>query len=121
MVKEPEEGCCEGVEPKEVLKRLVHDIPAGFVGMYVRIMKEGLLNMKEKELISVAVSLALRCEPCIEAHLKSALRQGVSVGELLEAAGVTVALGGEPVYLYAQKMVEYLDEMGAFAQEDGQM
>lgn len=45
------------------LKEIAPDIARGFGGMFQAIMKEGVLSVREKELIALAVGLAVRCAP----------------------------------------------------------
>ncbi|MHC1688897.1 MAG: carboxymuconolactone decarboxylase family protein [Methanothrix sp.] len=52
------------------------------------ILKEGALSAKDKSLIALACSVALRCEHCTKRHLESARRAGAGREEILEAAGV---------------------------------
>jgi AhpD family alkylhydroperoxidase len=43
------------------------------------------LDRKTKELIALAVSVAVRCDDCIGFHVKAALEQGASQEEITEA------------------------------------
>jgi AhpD family alkylhydroperoxidase len=53
---------------------------------YYRAVKtQGVLDTKTKELIAAAVGLVMRCEHCVEAHTKDALRAGASKEEIAEA------------------------------------
>jgi AhpD family alkylhydroperoxidase len=52
------------------------------------IMKEGPLSEKDKALIALACSVAVRCEQCIRRHKKVALLKGASREEMLEAAAI---------------------------------
>jgi AhpD family alkylhydroperoxidase len=42
-------------------------------------------NEKTKELIAVGASITARCQPCLDYHLKKALKFGAEVEEILEA------------------------------------
>jgi alkylhydroperoxidase AhpD family core domain len=56
------------------------------------VLKTGTLDPKIVELISLAVSAALRCNHCTDYHVQAALRKGANPGEILEAimiAGLT--------------------------------
>lgn len=54
------------------------------------VLKTGTLEPKIVELISLAVSSALRCNYCINYHIHAALRKGANKDEILEA----VLIGG---------------------------
>lgn len=92
------------------LRQEMPDLIKGFGGLYQASMKEGALSVKAKEVIAVAISMALRCEPCIYLHVKKALEVGATREELLEAAGVVVMMQGGPGYTYLPKLLQALDE-----------
>ena len=50
--------------------------------------KEGSLSEKDKSLIVLACSAAVRCDQCIRRHKRMALLKGASREELLEAAAI---------------------------------
>src|SRR5215813_12330335 len=53
---------------------------------------DGVIPVKYKELIAVAVALTTQCPYCIEIHTSNARRAGASEAELAEAAMVAAAL-----------------------------
>ena len=57
---------------------------------------DGALDHKAKELIALAISVAVRCEGCIVFHTRACLPLGVSRAELLEMLAVAVEMGGGP-------------------------
>lgn len=95
----------------EQMKAQAPDVVAGFGGMFAKIMKAGALDVKQKELIALAVGLAVRCKPCIIMHTQKALRAGASREEILEAAGVVVMMGGGPAYTHVPEVIKVLDEL----------
>ncbi|MCR2044355.1 carboxymuconolactone decarboxylase family protein [Anaerosalibacter massiliensis] len=64
------------------------------------------LDVKTKELISVAVAAYNRCEYCIAFHVYKALESGASRNEIMEAAMVAVAFGGGPSMAYSVTLVK---------------
>jgi len=52
------------------------------------IMKDGALSAKDKALIGLACSVAVRCEYCIKKHQQNAMMAGTTKEEMLEAAAV---------------------------------
>lgn len=58
------------------------------------------MDLKTKELISVAIGVYSRCEYCIAFHVFKALEAGASREEIMEAAMVAVAFGGGPSMAY---------------------
>ena len=61
---------------------------SGFQRLMTEIMKEGSLSEKDKALIALACSAAVRCDQCIRRHKKMALLKGASREEMLEAAAI---------------------------------
>jgi len=74
--------------------------------------KEGVLDKKTKELISVALAVIKQCVYCIAFHVKNALDAGATKEEILEAAWVAVLMGGGPALMYAQYVIKALEEFG---------
>jgi AhpD family alkylhydroperoxidase len=85
------------------------DLIKGFAGLHQAAMKSGALTASEKELMAVAIGLAVRCENCIYAHVQAALNAGATREQVLEAAGVAVMMQGGPTYTYLPRIVEALD------------
>lgn len=69
-------------------------------------MKEGTLSLKVKELMAVALSIAVHCEPCIKIHLRRALKAGATEVEIAETLGVTVLMCGGPVDVWPVRIIE---------------
>jgi AhpD family alkylhydroperoxidase len=53
---------------------------------------EGVIPVKYKELIAVAVALTTQCPYCIEIHSGNARKAGATEAEMVEAAMVAAAL-----------------------------
>lgn len=80
--------------------------------------KRGALNPREKELISIALSICAHCEWCIAYHVKKALEHGATKKEIIESAWVSVLMGGGPALMYAQLVLEALNEFKPEEKED---
>ncbi|MBS7646477.1 MAG: carboxymuconolactone decarboxylase family protein [Candidatus Bathyarchaeia archaeon] len=71
---------------------------------YVYIAEEKkFLDIKTKELISLAIAVAIRCEDCILWHLDAAIKAGARKEEIMDALKVAVAMAGSPALVYAVK------------------
>ena len=97
----------------EEMKAQTPDVVSSFGGMFARIMKSGALDVKQKELIALAVGLAVRCKPCIILHVQKSLQAGATRQEILEAAGVAVMMGGGPTYTHVPEVLRALDNLEA--------
>lgn len=85
----------------------------GFGGLHHASMADGAISKKDKELIALAIGLAVRCESCIYAHVQAALKAGATREEIVEAAGVAVMMSGGPGYTYVPRVFEALDALDA--------
>jgi len=56
------------------------------------LLKPKHLSRRDVELIALSASIALRCRPCIEAHVEGALRAGASKEEVVEAMLVAASI-----------------------------
>jgi AhpD family alkylhydroperoxidase len=70
----------------------------------------GALDQKTKELISLAVSVAAHCDPCIAFHVRTLVKLGVSRQEFDETLGVAIYMGGGPSAMYAASAVAAFEE-----------
>jgi AhpD family alkylhydroperoxidase len=91
------------------VKGAMPDLIKGFSALHQATMKAGTLSVLEKELVALAIGLAVRCENCIYAHVQAALTAGATRQQILEAAGVAVLMQGGPTYTYLPRVTEALD------------
>lgn len=75
-------------------------------------VKEGVLSLKTKELITVALSVASNCTYCIALHVKKAGEAGASKAEIAEAAMVAGLIGGGPAVGYIKYVFEAIKDLG---------
>lgn len=64
------------------------------------------LDTKTKELIALAISVAIRCDDCIAFHSKAAVDQGATRDEILETLGMAIYMGAGPSVMYASHALE---------------
>lgn len=82
-----------------------------FMGLLGAAYEPKFLDLKTKELMSVAIGCYNRCEYCIVYHCYKALEAGANREEILESAMVAVAFGGGPSIAYAVTLLkESIDE-----------
>ncbi len=76
---------------------------------------EGALDKKTKELIALALSVAVRCDPCIGFHTQTLVKLGATRQEVDETLGVAVYMGGGPSLMYAASAIKAFDEFATTA------
>ena len=64
----------------------------------------------DDELIALAISVAVRCDPCIAFHAQAAVKQGASRDEVMEAMGMAIYMGAGPSVMYASQAIEAYDQ-----------
>lgn len=94
------------------MKQQAPEIGKAFGGMYQKLMGDGALTVREKELIALGIGMAIRCEPCVFAHLEKAVKAGATREQLIEAAGVVVAMQGGPGYVHVPELLEAMKALG---------
>ena len=75
-----------------------------FVDFYRGVFKDGVLTLKQKELIAVAVSLGAGCEPCYETHLEKAKKLGNTEEEIREAIAVAEVVAAGKVRMMVERV-----------------
>jgi len=93
------------------VRTAMSELLKGFSALHQAAMKPGALDTREKELIALAIGLAVRCENCIYAHVQAALKAGATREQVLETAGVAVLMQGGPTYTYLPRVIEALDAL----------
>jgi len=81
-----------------------------FSGLAQAALAPKALDGKTKELIALAVAVAVRCDDCIAFHAKAVVDQGATRDEVLETLGMAIYMGAGPSAMYASHA------LGAFAQ-----
>ena len=71
------------------------------------------LDGKTKELIALAIGVAVRCDDCIAFHTKAALEQGASREEVAEALAMAIYMGAGPSVMYASHALDAFDQCAA--------
>jgi AhpD family alkylhydroperoxidase len=86
------------------------DVMKAFSGLAQGALKPKALDYKTKELIAVAISVAIRCDDCIGFHVKAALEQGASRAEIMEALGMAIYMGAGPSVMFASHAIEAFEQ-----------
>ena len=97
--------------PKYVskMKEDLPDVVNGFMNLFQKTMKDGVISSKEKEFVALGISVAMRCTPCINLHVQKCLAAGANRAEILEAASVAVMMTGGPAYTHISQVIKALD------------
>lgn len=90
--------------------KLNGDIFKSFVDFDTKSLAAGLLSVKEKELIAVAVAHTTGCPYCIALHVKNAKTNGASKEEVAESIFVATALKAGSALAHGVNALNAFDE-----------
>ncbi len=68
------------------------------------------LDAYTKQAMALALSVALRCEPCLKMHLTNARKKGFTQAEIDEAAWMGISFAGSPAMVFYQQVLEAADK-----------
>lgn len=95
---------------REARTKLVHEHGSlntkRFFALDSAVYEDGGLSRKAKELMGLVASLVLRCQECVNYHLKQCRETGVTTEELVEAMDVALVVGGSIVIPHARDALE---------------
>ncbi len=89
------------------------DVMKGFSALARAALEAKALDRKTKELIALAISVAIRCDACVAFHAEAAVQQGATRDEVMETMGMAVYMGAGPSVMYAAQAVEAYDQFRA--------
>ena len=93
------------------LSNALPDLMKSFYALSKASSTAGALDTKTKELIALAIAVAIHCDDCIAFHTSSALKAGATKEEILEMLGVAVFMGGGPALMFATHVIEAVEEL----------
>lgn len=97
----------------EKLRRLAPEVTGGLVRMRQKAFADGAVPGKYKVLTALAISVSLRCEPCVLAYVKKLRDEfAVSREELVEFLEVAMTMQGCPGEEWAIKALSAWDTPG---------
>jgi AhpD family alkylhydroperoxidase len=87
----------------------------GFARLHRKALADGALSGKIKELMALAISIAVGCDGCIAYHTHDAIGAGANREELLETIAVGLFMGGGPGSIYAAHALDAVEQFMAEA------
>ena len=78
------------------LRSLSPGVVGGIVRMRQYGYQEGKVAKKYKLLTAMAISVAIRCEPCIKAYVEWSAKEGATKEEIVEFLNVAITMQGCP-------------------------
>lgn len=85
------------------LRKLSPKVTGGLLRMRQEAYRDGAAPAKYKLLTAMAISITIRCEPCIRAYVQMACDKGITQDELIEFLEVAMTMQGCPGEEWALK------------------
>jgi AhpD family alkylhydroperoxidase len=95
------------------LTQLGSDLPgpmSGFARLHKKAVEDGALSARTKELMALAISVAVRCDGCIAYHVHDAVKAGATRQKIVETIGVAILMGGGPASIYAAHALDAVEQ-----------
>lgn len=99
------------VENSKKLGEAIPNEMKAFKSLAGEVFKESVLTVKEKEFVTLGIAIAIRCEGCIEAHVRNLVNLKATREEIAEVISVAVLMGGGPSTVYGGKALEAFDQL----------
>ena len=85
------------------MANLVHENLEKFQHFFKSAHSEGVLDEKTKQLMHIALVLAMRCEPCAVLSIEKGRRLGISAEELDEAIQLAASVGAGTILAMGER------------------
>ena len=89
------------------------EVMKAFSAMAKAATDAGALDSRTKELIALAIAVAIRCDGCVAFHAQAAVKHGATREEVMETMGMALSMGAGPSLMYAAQAVEAYDQFAA--------
>lgn len=66
---------------------------------------DGAIDALNKELITLAIGISVRCDACIVTHVEKSLQAGATLAQIEEVAAICTAMQGGPGIAYGSTAV----------------
>lgn len=84
-----------------------------FGALSVAATASGTLDAKTKELMALAIGIAVHCDGCVAFHTRAARKQGATREEVAETVALALYMGGGPAAVYGADALRAFDEFAS--------
>ncbi|OHB54490.1 MAG: selenide, water dikinase SelD, partial [Planctomycetes bacterium RBG_13_44_8b] len=99
--------CADAIDSSETDKKGVSatgEIKKKFTDFLSSASQPAGLDAYTKQAIAIALSVAMRCEPCLKMHIKKAKEKGFTQAEIDEAAWMGISFAGSPAMVFYEQI-----------------
>ena len=93
-----------------LLQRAAPDAMKGFATLATAATATKAIDTKTKELMALAIGIAVHCDGCVAYHAKMAHQHGASREEVAETVALAVYMGGGPAAVYGGDALRAYDQ-----------
>lgn len=95
------------------LREAAPDPMKAFAGLAAAATASKALDTKTKELMALAIGIAVHCDGCVAYHTKMAHKHGATRDEIVETIALAVYMGGGPAAVYGADTLRAYDAFAA--------
>jgi len=93
-----------------MLRQGAPDAMKAFTTLSVAATATHAIDTKTKELMALAIGIAVHCDGCVAYHTKMAHQHGATRQEVIETVVLAVYMGGGPAAVYGADAVRAFDQ-----------
>jgi AhpD family alkylhydroperoxidase len=93
-----------------MLRQSAPDAMKAFAALSTAATATHAIDIKTKELMALAIGIAVHCDGCVAYHTKMAHQHGATREELAETVALAVYMGGGPAAVYGGDALRAYDQ-----------
>lgn len=86
------------------------DVMKAFASLSTTATASNAIDTKTKELMALAIGIAVHCDGCVAYHTKMAHKHGATRQEVAETVALAVYMGGGPAAVYGADALRAYDQ-----------
>jgi AhpD family alkylhydroperoxidase len=110
MAKDYEQIANDVITGVGMLRQGSPDTMKAFASLSTAATASSAIDTKTKELMALAIGIAVHCDGCVAFHTKMAQQHGATRQEVLETVALAVYMGGGPAAVYGGDAVRAYDQ-----------
>ncbi|WP_144187176.1 carboxymuconolactone decarboxylase family protein [Elioraea rosea] len=98
-----------------LIGRAAPEAMKGFGALGMAATAAGALDPKTKELMALAIGIAVHCDGCVAYHTRAAHKHGATRQEVAETVALALYMGGGPAAVYGADALRAYEQMADVA------
>ena len=115
MTQEFTQAADEVLAGIELIRQGAPEAMKAFGGLALAATAARAIDTKTKELMALAIGVAVHCEGCVACHARAAFKHGATRQELAETVALSVYMGGGPAAVFGGDAMRAYDEFATAA------